>query len=63
MSLKFDSNNVPFIEVGQGYVIRLEAEQLDGASVEKAEKELRETPENITEGLKQLRILLQGKVK
>lgn len=60
MSIKFDHHNSPYIDVGGGYVIRVETEPLDEKMQERAKVELRETPENIEAALVELRALLQG---
>lgn len=62
MSIKVGDDNVPYIDVGDNYKIRLEYEEVtDEFFIEKARTELRETPENIAASLKELRELLQGK--
>lgn len=61
MNILFDNNNLPYIDLGNNYSIRLESEPLTDASKEIAEIELRETAENIKEGLKELRVLLKGR--
>jgi hypothetical protein len=61
MSLKFDANSVPFVEFGD-YCIRLETEELPPEYKGKAVAELRETPENIENGLNELRNLLKGTI-
>ncbi|XP_058453639.1 clavesin-1-like [Malaya genurostris] len=59
-SLKFDENNHPYIEVGKDYCVRLENEEYtDAKSKEKAARELRETPDVVSEALKSLRARLQ----
>jgi hypothetical protein len=60
MSLKFDAHKVPFLEFGN-YCIRLETDELSQEYKEKAVVELRETPENIENGLNELRNLLKGR--
>lgn len=50
----------PEIKCGE-FILRLELEMPDDDSLKlKALQELRETPENIEKGLKELKILLQG---
>ncbi|CAO1371767.1 unnamed protein product [Diamesa hyperborea] len=61
MSIKVGDDQVPYIDVGDNYKIRLEYEEVtDELYIEKARTELRETPENIATSLKELRELLQG---
>lgn len=61
MSIKVGDDQVPYIDVGDNYKIRLEYEEVtDEFYIEKARTELRETPENIAVSLKELRELLQG---
>lgn len=62
MSLKYDvdKNKTPYIDLGEGYQIRLEKEPLTDLCKEKALKELRETPENVELGIKELRELITG---
>lgn len=60
MSLKYDSKGLPFVMWGD-YVIKLEKMPLtEDIYIEKAKKELRETPENVEKGLEVLRKLLKG---
>jgi hypothetical protein len=59
MSLKFDSDNVPYVEFGS-YSIRLENNELPTEYKEKAMVELRETPEIIDKAINELRSLLKG---
>lgn len=62
MSIKVGDDQVPYIDIGDNYKIRLEYEELsDAVFIEKARTELRETPENVAIALKELRELLQGK--
>lgn len=65
MSLKFDEdeNKTPYIELGDGYQIRLEKEPLTELCQQKASRELRETPENVELGLKELKELIIGMFK
>lgn len=53
----------PEIKCGD-FILKLELEMPDDDSLKlKALQELRETPENIEKGLKELKILLQGHLK
>lgn len=62
MSIKIGDDDIPFIDLGDGYVIRLEYEDLsDEKFIEKAINELRESPENIQNGIEELRQLIKGK--
>lgn len=64
MSLKIDDdvNKTPFIDMGGGYQIRLEKEPLTEFCQKKAEKELRETPENVKLGKTELKELIIGRL-
>jgi prefoldin subunit 5 len=63
MSIEFTDKNVPFVNLGDGYEIRLEYENItENKYLEKAKNELRETPENIENGLKELRELIKSKL-
>lgn len=57
---KHDEHGRPYIEICEGYVMKLETDELSEEYKEKARKELRETPENVEKGLKELRELLAG---
>lgn len=64
MSIQYGDDGVPFIDLGSGYKIRLENEEVtDEVFIEKARTELRETTELKEESLKELRLLLQSKVE
>ena len=64
MSIQYGDDEVPFIDLGSGFKIRLENEEVtDEVFVEKARTELRETPELKEESLKELRLLLQSNFK
>lgn len=59
MSIQLGEEGIPFIDLGDGYKIRLEYEDLtDKKYFEKAERELRETPENVKAGVNELRQLI-----
>lgn len=61
MSITIGEDKIPFIDLGSGYIIRLEYEDLkDEKYIEKARNELRETPEVVEEALKELRQLIKG---
>lgn len=62
MSLKFDEdeNKTPYIDLGDGYQIRLEKGPLTEPCQQKALKELRETPENVEVGMRELKELIIG---
>lgn len=59
---KFDESDAPFIDLGNGNVVRLEREELNAEEQEKAERELRETEENKRSAIKELTLLLSGKI-
>lgn len=61
MSIQMSEDNVAYIDQGNGYHIRLEiGDVTDEFYIEKARKELNETPENTEIALKVLRDLLSG---
>lgn len=61
MSIQFGDDKIPFIDLGDGYKIRLEYEDLtDEVYIEKARNELRETPETVKKGIEELRALIKG---
>ncbi|CRK99949.1 CLUMA_CG013246, isoform B [Clunio marinus] len=61
MSIKVGEDKIPYIDLGDGYIIRLEYEDLsDEKYIEKAKTELRESPENIEKGLHELRRLIEA---
>lgn len=57
---KFDDNGAPFIDLGNGNVVRLEREELDEKEREKAVRELRETDEIKRSAIKEFTLLLSG---
>lgn len=58
-SLKFDDNQLPYIDLGSA-VIRLEKEDPPEWALEKARNELRETPEIVEKAILELRQLIQN---
>lgn len=63
MSIQFGEDKIPFIDLGDGYKIRLEYEDLtDEKYIEKARNELRESPEAIRTGIEELRALIKGEL-
>lgn len=61
MSLQFEPDGTPFV-MCEKHKIKLEKEPItESFYVKKARDELRETPENIENGLKELRQLLKCK--
>lgn len=63
MSIQFGEDKIPFIDLGDGYRIRLEYEDLtDEKYIEKAKNELRESPEAIKNGIEELRALIKGEL-
>lgn len=62
MEIHYDENGAPYVDWG-GNTIRLEKEPITEKDlIEKAEKELRETPEIREQALRELRELLKGTV-
>lgn len=59
---KFDENEAPVIDLGNGHVVRLEPEELNKKDRDKAEKELRENEEIRTAAIKEFIILMSGEV-
>lgn len=63
MSIEFTEKNVPFVNLGDGYEIRLEYENItEEKYLEKAKNELRESPEIVENGLRELRELIKSKL-
>lgn len=62
MSIVIGEDKIPFIDLGEGYKIRLEYEDLtDEKYIEKAKTELRETPEVVKVAVEELRELIKSK--
>lgn len=62
MSIEYSDKNVPFINLGDGYQIRLEYESfLEEKYAEKAKVELRETPELVSKAIPEFRAMIQSK--
>ncbi|CAG9801433.1 unnamed protein product [Chironomus riparius] len=61
MSVVYGDDKIPYIDLGSDYKIRLEYEDIvDEKYLTKAKEELRETPENKAQGIKELRELVQN---
>jgi prefoldin subunit 5 len=61
MSIEYGEDEIPFVDLGKGYKIRLEYEDLtDEKYLAKARDELRETPEIVENALAELRKLIKG---
>lgn len=61
MSIQYGDDKLPYIDMGKGYTIRLEYEEVtDEKYLEKARVELRETPEIKEQAIKELKELLRG---
>lgn len=61
MSIEIGEDKIPFIDLGNGYKIRLEYEEIqDEKYFEKAKNELRESPELVKESMEKLRELIKG---
>lgn len=62
MSIQLGDEGIPFIDLGDGYKIRLEYEDLQEEKyIEKARTELRETPEVVKAAVEELRELIKGR--
>jgi len=59
-TIKYDDNNLPYIDLGNGVAIRMEKEEAPEWALEKARQELREEPEIMEKAIKELRELLQN---
>jgi hypothetical protein len=63
MSIKYDAENRPFIDMGEGYKIQQESDEIsDEKYKEKAEKELRESEVTKAEGIKKLKELIESEL-
>lgn len=64
MSIKYTENKLPYIDLGNGYQMKLETDEKDLTEDDKkkAKEELRETPEIVERGFKELDKLLEGKL-
>lgn len=63
MSIEVGDDKIPYIDLGDGYIIRLEYEDLkDEKYIEKARTELRETPEVVKDAIEELRQLIKGEI-
>lgn len=61
MSIEYLSEKIPCVNLGQGYVIRLEFEEAtDEKSLAKAVNELRETDDLKKEALRELRAMIES---
>uniref|UniRef100_U5EUE2 Putative transporter n=1 Tax=Corethrella appendiculata TaxID=1370023 RepID=U5EUE2_9DIPT len=59
--IKYDDNKLPYIDLGLDYRIQMETEEYDDElSLEKGKREIREYPDIVQNGFKQLRILLEA---
>ncbi len=65
MTLNFDENKLPFIDLENGFKVRLETDEkeVDDFSRERARTVLGETPENIKKSMGELKNLLKGRIK
>lgn len=61
MSIKYSENNLPYIQLECGYKICLEYEEIEDEKYkEKAEKELRDTPEIRQQALIEIKELMKS---
>jgi predicted nucleic acid-binding protein len=61
MSILRDEKDIPFIDLGEGYKIRLEFEDItEDKYIEKAKLELRETPDVVATAVETLLALIKG---
>jgi hypothetical protein len=62
MEIKYTDNQVPYIDLGNGYEIRLEYEDVENEDyLERGRNELRETPQLREKSLFEFRELLMSK--
>lgn len=64
MSIKYTDKSMPYIDLGGGFAMKLETDEseLTEGDRKKAKEELREIPEIVEKGFKELNILLAGNV-
>ena len=60
-SIKLDSNQVPYIDLGKNFAIRLQREAPEDWALEKAKLELRESDEVRDKAMQELKLLIQSK--
>lgn len=61
MSIEYLNEKIPCVNLGQGYVIRLEFEEIkDEKSLAKAANELRETDELKKQALREFRAMIES---
>lgn len=61
MSIEFGDDKIPFIDLGKGFKIRLEYEEItDEKYVTKAKDELRETPELLQKSLEEFKEMIRS---
>lgn len=58
-----ETDQTPIIDLGNGYTVRLERDELDEATQLKALTELRETEEVKKAAIKEFTLLLSGKIE
>lgn len=58
--IKLDEHDRPYIEICEGFNVGVEYDELSEKYKQKAQDELRETPENVQEGIEQLKNLLKA---
>lgn len=64
MSIEYENEKVPFINLGQGYKIRLEFEEIDNEEyLKKAREELRETEDLKQQALREFREMIESECK
>lgn len=60
MTMKYDEEKMPFIDLGNGSIVRLESEEISDKCRETARIELRETEEIKNAAIEELKHLLSG---